>query len=389
MKPQDQILNSKSGHSINGTVKAITIASDYGGCGHYRMFWPNQVMSAKHPVKRDGTPAYHIDSCTSINFDHMVFYNFVSTVRLQRSASKEHLMFLKDFLMPMSSSRGFKVSVDYDDWFFALPSFNVARAAYPPEVLKMTVQIMRNVHFITVSTTYMKHLMVKHLKIKPERIAVVPNRIPRFLFDGYYEDNFKKQMMKQPKKKPVILWTGSSSHLNLKEPGGTDDLTVIRPLIDSNKYEWVFVGLNKDVVTGKHNFPRNATYVPWADILTYPSVLANLNVDVSLVPLYDCDFNKAKSNIKLLEYGAMAIPAVFQKIEPYKFAPSQATTTDEYSYEIDKIISDKKYKESVIVKQKNILDKHFWLEDYESLSQYKRLYAGNIQSIVGESEKIV
>jgi hypothetical protein len=385
-------MNNQTGgnHVVNGAVRSICIASDYGGCGHYRIFWPNQVLSAKHPQKKNGIPAYHIDNCTSLNFDHMMFYNWVNVVRLQRSSSKEHMTFLKDFLMPMSSSRNFRIAVDYDDWFFSLPKFNVARGAYPPDVLSNTAQIMRNVHYITTSTTYLKKLIVKHIKVHPSKVIVIPNRLPKFLYDGFYERNRERHLEKgKITKKPTILWTGSSSHVNLKEPGQQDDLTVIRRLLHSPKYNWVFLGLNKDVAIKKLGLPKNAKYLPWVDILSYPKFLSDIEADVALVPLYECDFNRAKSNIKLLEYGSMAMPAIYQDIEPYKFAPIKAKTTEDYEAEIDKVLADPKYRDHAIKKQKSILDKNFWLEGESSIAQYRRFYAGNINSLLGENETIV
>jgi len=44
-------------------------------------------------------------------------------------------------------------------------------------------------------------------------------------------------------------------------------------------------------------------------------------LDVAIAPLALHDFNRCKSPIKLLEYGALGIPVICTDIEPYREAP--------------------------------------------------------------------
>lgn len=53
------------------------------------------------------------------------------------------------------------------------------------------------------------------------------------------------------------------------------------------------------------------------EIWEYPKWLADKGVDIGLAPLADTTFNKSKSNLKYLEYGAIHTPCVFQNAEPY------------------------------------------------------------------------
>ena len=53
----------------------------------------------------------------------------------------------------------------------------------------------------------------------------------------------------------------------------------------------------------------------------YPARLARMNLDIAVAPLVDHPFNRAKSALKLLEYGALALPVVATDIEPYRGAP--------------------------------------------------------------------
>ena len=53
------------------------------------------------------------------------------------------------------------------------------------------------------------------------------------------------------------------------------------------------------------------------EIEMYHEWLADKRVDIGLAPLCDSEFNRAKSNIKYLEFSALRIPGVYQDMEPY------------------------------------------------------------------------
>lgn len=50
----------------------------------------------------------------------------------------------------------------------------------------------------------------------------------------------------------------------------------------------------------------------------YPAKLASLNLDIALAPLEDSLFNRCKSNLRLLEYGACGFPVICSDIEAYR-----------------------------------------------------------------------
>ena len=50
----------------------------------------------------------------------------------------------------------------------------------------------------------------------------------------------------------------------------------------------------------------------------YPAKLASLNLDLAIAPLEINRFNEAKSNLRILEYGALGLPVVCTDIFPYQ-----------------------------------------------------------------------
>jgi hypothetical protein len=92
--------------------------------------------------------------------------------------------------------------------------------------------------------------------------------------------------------------------------------------------------LTSEVKEGK------VTYLNWVNILQYPSYLKSLSVDIGIAPLEINDFNKAKSNLKMLEYSVCGLPAVYTNIEPYKFAKNKADTEEYFIHLIEMLAAN-------------------------------------------------
>jgi len=55
----------------------------------------------------------------------------------------------------------------------------------------------------------------------------------------------------------------------------------------------------------------------YAPIQKWPEFLASIGLDFALAPLNTAKFNLSKSNVKLLEYGALGIPCIYSPVGPY------------------------------------------------------------------------
>lgn len=54
------------------------------------------------------------------------------------------------------------------------------------------------------------------------------------------------------------------------------------------------------------------------DIQLWSKALSNVGIDIGLAPLASTTFNRAKSNLKYLEFSALKIPGVYEKLDPYQ-----------------------------------------------------------------------
>lgn len=131
-------------------------------------------------------------------------------------------------------------------------------------------------------------------------IAVVPNRLRR--------DPWTYLTSRRGRgSKPRVGWAGAQQHLG--------DLQLIEPVVKAlaNEVEWVFMGMCPDPIR-----PFVKEFHSFVSIEDYPAKLASLDLDLALAPLEDNPFNQAKSNLRLLEYGALAWPVVCTDIDPYR-----------------------------------------------------------------------
>ncbi|HRK37689.1 MAG TPA: glycosyltransferase [Burkholderiaceae bacterium] len=112
---------------------------------------------------------------------------------------------------------------------------------------------------------------------------------------------------RERKGKLRVGWAGAQQHLG--------DLEMIQKVVAhfSDKVDWIFMGMCPPSIR-----PYVAEIQPFVSINVYPQTLANLDLDIAIAPLEDNHFNACKSNLRLLEYGAMGWPVVCSDVYPFR-----------------------------------------------------------------------
>ena len=77
--------------------------------------------------------------------------------------------------------------------------------------------------------------------------------------------------------------------------------------------DWVFMGMCTDAIK-----PHIKEFHDFVSISDYPKKMASLDLDIAIAPLEQNIFNECKSNLRLLEYGAMGWPVVCSDVYPYR-----------------------------------------------------------------------
>jgi ubiquinone/menaquinone biosynthesis C-methylase UbiE/glycosyltransferase involved in cell wall biosynthesis len=219
----------------------------------------------------------------------------------------EDIICLLESLKEMNPTK--KLITECDDLVFDVPAYNAASHPYKPnsEKERLADEQFRLSDAFIVSTNFLKEKLGEMYPDKP--IHVIPNAIDFSLWD-----NTKGDGKMEPKKEGVVrmIYTGCANH------GG--DMEIVKPVIlalldEFPNLEFIIaqdLGTFKDV---KHE--RLKVLDRWVSIVDYPAMVKGWDADIGLAPLRDHNFNRAKSNLRWLEYSALRIPTVASPIRPF------------------------------------------------------------------------
>lgn len=346
------------------THRALSYAADHQGCGFWRIHWPESVINGNQ---------MGIVSNNNFMILQENFYNGIKSVRVQRQVTPTQLQFVK-FLRELSNrTNNFKIYYEIDDVIFPedIPVYNRAREAFiDPMIGATAIEIMKLCDAITTPTKYMSEYYTAKTGVKS---ITLPNYMPKFWMDRYYNKEKIVNNYDRNKKKPRVGYVGSPTHFNIGNvPGARDDFAdVFEVIVKTIKdFKWVIMGgLPPQLV----NYVREGhiEYKPWAAIYNYPNAYNELNLNVAIAPIQNNPFNLAKANIKYIEAGAFGIPCVCQDLEPYKCAPHRFNTGDELIDQIKRLTSDRRrYLTESDNARKDACN--YWLEDH--INEFAQLY---------------
>lgn len=240
---------------------------------------------------------------------------------------------------------------EYDDDIFNIPNWNPASQLFDAARLARAKAAMHIADLIVGSTE-----RLRDISPKPDVSFHGPNLVDcsnvevlqcATVLDeslkGYYPIRRNKELLflsrtgpdlkKIPETyNPVkILWAGSSTHeKDLKQ--------LIDPVLYLGKVyglsiRFIFFGycpmefLRSYVEAGNTNhqlvikdeYSHFMDFVPPVKYHQYAKSIESINPDISLCPLVSEAFNLAKSNLKVIELGAMGIPSIVSDYGPYEF----------------------------------------------------------------------
>lgn len=186
-----------------------------------------------------------------------------------------------------------------DDLVYALPHKHPLHNKWPKDVKKRIFKILSQSDRLIVATEPLKEAFGQ----KIADVRLVPNYLETARWTNL-------EFIKLSSPKPRVGWAGGGQHQG--------DLEFILPVIEATKEEvdWVFFGMCPDSIRPHiHEYHGGVTF-DW-----YPQKLASLNLDLAVAPLEHNNFNMAKTNLRLLEYGILGWPVLCTDIFPYQNAP--------------------------------------------------------------------
>lgn len=252
-------------------------SADRSGCGYYRMQLPSEQIILSGDA--------HTRESTKLEVDRA--YQIVVA---QRTTGAEQSSMFKSIAHSASLA-----VLEMDDDLFNVPADNTAHSYYAdPEVQSQLAGNLAAADLVTVSTEYLGERMRQYTNAP---IVVLPNCL------------YLKRLPKRLESGGVLSvgWAGSGTHRADLEAAAVP----LRRAIDRAGARFVNVGADYTDIVGA----KDTQYIGWTQHVELSYEL--LNFDIGVAPLVDNEFNRSKSPLKAMEYGARGIPTVASAVEPY------------------------------------------------------------------------
>lgn len=276
----------------------VNYVADRNGCGYFRCIWPFELLATYKNMMSMNCFVYQTDPS---------LLSKVHTLRFQRQATDSQTLAWNNYFS-LRSRNGFKYKIQYeiDDLLMEIAPHNKIAYDYFDEQKKQNhLHMLRTADSITFSTEPLKEIYVNDYGIDPNKIRVVRNFLPQFLYSLPYRNSVKE--FNTTDQKPRIFWAGSASHV-----GKGGDLEFLMPLIEKtfSEYQWVFQGVLPPELI-EHHKAGKVEFIPWTPVYGLANVqFYRARPDICLAPLVPSRFNSAKSDLKYLESCALGAPCI-------------------------------------------------------------------------------
>ncbi len=268
--------------ATTGNRSVLFVIDDWWACAWYRAYVPGvQLKKLGYDVVMDDK--FRLEDIE--RFDVIVFQRkydprFLEAIRQANAAGKLTVYELDDDLWSVARNN---------------PAYNVWGN---PQILAGAVGCMRECAMITTTT----HYLANRLRTFNPNVKVLPNMLPASGWD-YPEPH------EQREDRVVLGWAGSSSHV--------EDLHILDDVVQQmlDRYPHVEFAIAGGSMLANITEGERVHRLAACDIRNYPKLLESF--DIGLIPLTDTAFNRAKSDLKFVEYSMQGIPSVASKLEPY------------------------------------------------------------------------
>ncbi len=286
----------KSEVSVNGVPLALFYwLADQGACGHYRMLQPAKTIARKYGVQ------------VEVGSGSNLPYTVLVAQRTHRAPAVEFLEHIKKVRQTVEGVAVPKIVYELDDDLFSIEEDNPGYDYYMKHnVLENGTRAIQLSDAVTVSTEPLADVVRKF----NDNVTVVPNSIPRkYLNELRYPYNLGGL------DKPFVMgWAGSATHHQdfLQCASAVSTFMKFNPNSRMVFFGTDYSHLLDPAVRGQC---RQAPWTP--TVPEYLDLLSAANIDVMLAPLTPSVFNESKSNLRLLEAGALGIPVIATDWGPY------------------------------------------------------------------------
>lgn len=292
------------------TVKkhmVLSVQSDYAGCGHIRnIFWfnyLNAVYGKSNRLNAVVAPYFVTQSDLLVR---------AKTLWFQRVMSANHIKYIETYKNRQDQFK-YKMTYDVDDYVWGhneeqggtkddgVPSYNYGAKNVTEEAKDASIKIMNMMDQVTVSSNYLGDMLKLH------GVTTEVKLLKNTVNESFWGMN-RRQPIKERITKPKIIWTGSPTHWSeaKKLKGDIDNAwhEYILKSVRDNKIEFMQMGCSNNKAPfffeSIENLP-NFHKMGWLNSWQYHLPILEYGAHFSIGPLVDNNFNRSKSDIKMIE----------------------------------------------------------------------------------------
>lgn len=276
--------------------RSIFVLNQGKGCGMWRMAIPAQFVS------NDDVAVYFMDNnnfeLTSASDGDCIFCQWI----VDHSFASQ---------IAEAKKRGCRIVYDMDDSYIDVAPDNPAKEYTDACSMASIYKMVLISDCITTTNNYLAEKIREYYG--HENVMVIPNSL------DVHEQGWRPLEKCNSKDNVVrIFWSGGHSH--------KEDLEVCFEAIDQILQNYQ----NTEFITAGYlhpkieEFKRTRRYwrrhvdIGGANEYVYFEALKDLDADIGIAPIVDSEFNKAKSNIKFIEYTMCWMPTVASRVGPYE-----------------------------------------------------------------------
>jgi O-antigen biosynthesis protein len=343
------------------------------GVGYYRQWLPLQVARLKGECnflcnkftwgeRKDDTPMTDAELKEAGEYGDILYFARNDVPKYIATAGGMKEFFKKPIVM------------DLDDNVQVTRPYNPGYRSFHPNSPNMSwnIKSMGVFDALTVSTKNLKEYYAKYMD--KDKIFICPNSLDWKEREEAYKADFSQSELFRKKDGEIrIGWAGSSAHWenikHIEEP-------VVQILRDYPNTTFYYTGLFGDLFQ-QPDIKDRVHLIPWSNLKDWAKFNREMNFDIALAPLADNMFNRAKSNLRLLEYSSARYPIVCSPVEPYLNFDGvlYAKEQEEWYNQIEKLVKDKDLRDKKGMESYKFAKKNFdmdvnyklWLKAFEKI----------------------
>ena len=264
-------------------MRILSYVKSMDACSYHRVYLPNQFIDAE--VRHTGQFTEE-----DLAWCDMVIYS-------------RHTMVAPEYLNQFRDKYGFKIVVDTDDWW-EVSKDHPKYHTWGNTGLQIRKHLMNADACITTNDRLAR-------EIPNNKVYVIPNMLPY----GWEQFSYSPP----PSPGPVRLLYAST----IMNYSNTELISRAMNKIAGMNVEVVIAGYHKSPLFDILVKNLTAGKIPhrFVDMKPALNYMYSYEGDIGLLPSKPTKFNSFKSNLKVLEYGAIGIPALVSKCDPYLDLP--------------------------------------------------------------------